>query len=232
MAKKLKFKTGDIFSLEVAKNEFMYGRIVFDVTNQYMKSVYPKNQEEGVENYLDSFNGCFLVETFLGLHKSLKDVDFDKKAVQGTFVTKNFYDDDFFSERNFAIETNIPIDPRKVSFPETLSLSNGNVYFSNGELYLPIPIDQSTYYDEIKVMPSFGYGYRGIIVPTLGISNREDLLEEDDKEKYNYFRYSDLKSSPDIRTEIYAMIGENPNISYYELALKHGFDLARLYNVI
>jgi hypothetical protein len=230
MAKKLKLKSGDIFSLEVAKNEFIYGRIVFDVTNQYMKTVYPINQGKGIKNYFDFFNECFLVETFLGVHKSLEHVDLDKKAVQGTFVSGNFYKASFFAQRKFTVVSNKAVDPKKVSFPETLSAYDPNYYFACGELYLPILIDESTYYDEIKVMASFDMGYWTIIVATLDISQREDLIEEGDNKKINYFRWSDIKSLPEIRNRVYHLVGENPNQSYYEMALKYGFDLARLYN--
>jgi len=59
-------------------------------------------------------------------------------------------------------------------------------------------------------------------------SDRKDLVEESDI-KESYFIADDLRYSLEKRNKIYAMIGENPNQSYYELALKRGFDLARLY---
>jgi hypothetical protein len=40
---------------------------------------------------------------------------------------------------------------------------------------------------------------------------------------------TDLKNSPELRLRVYEMLGEDPTQSYYEMALKHGFDLARLY---
>ena len=39
----------------------------------------------------------------------------------------------------------------------------------------------------------------------------------------------DFRFYPEYRKEVYGIIGEDPNQSYYELALKHGFDLARFY---
>lgn len=228
MAKKTTLKTGDIFSLEVAENEFIYGRILFDVTNQYMKTVYPANQKNGVKNYLDFFNKCLLVETYLGTHKSLEGVDFDKKAVQGTFVCNDFFKEDFFQQKNFMIVGNKAVDIKEISFPETLSSYNSSFYFATGELYLPIAIT-SNEYDDIKVHPSFGNGYWTIIVATLDYSNRIDLVDEEDRDMKNYFRWSDLKSLPGIRSKLYGLIGGNPSQSYYEMALKYGFDLARLY---
>jgi hypothetical protein len=43
------------------------------------------------------------------------------------------------------------------------------------------------------------------------------------------FYPNDLKYYPVLRNKIYTLIGEDPNQSYYEMALKYGFDLRRLY---
>jgi hypothetical protein len=224
MAKKLTLKTGDIFSVKVAENEFIFGRILFDVSKQYLHS--PLGNE--TKNYLDFFSECFLIETFYGVYSDISNVDMEKKAVLSVFVFNNFYKKDFFQNRDFTVVGFKEVDYKKVSFPETLSSYHPNYYFSCGELYIKINIDEHTYYDKIKIMPSAGYGYDEIIVATLDISKREDLIEPGDKMD-NYFRWSDLRSVPNIRSDIYTMLGEDPTQSYYEMALKHGFDLARLY---
>ena len=64
---------------------------------------------------------------------------------------------------------------------------------------------------------------------TLDFSGRRDLIEDQEDIMDNYFIFSDIRSLPEKRKEIYEAIGEDPNQSYYELALKHGFDLARFY---
>lgn len=48
----------------------------------------------------------------------------------------------------------------------------------------------------------------------------------------NYFEHIDLRSRPELRSEIYASIHEDTNQNYYDMALKHGFDLKRLYEQI
>ncbi|KDE64822.1 hypothetical protein [Fusobacterium necrophorum] len=216
MAKrKNKINVGDIFSMKVSKNEFIYGRVLFDVTKQYIKTPFENNY-----NYLSFFNKCFLIETFLGVSASFENVDMKRKAVISTFVP-----DFFFSEYEANIIDNIEVDVKEVSFPETLSSADKR-YFSVGELYLPIDLSDDECY-KIKIYPSFGSGFQAITA-TLDYSGRTDLIEEGDRQKA-YFKYSDLRNNPKLRREIYDMIGEDPNQSYYELALKHGFDLARLY---
>jgi hypothetical protein len=55
---------------------------------------------------------------------------------------------------------------------------------------------------------------------------RDDLMSFD---QYCYLKAEDLRFSYDKRMEIYNQINEKENISDYELALKHGFDLGRFY---
>jgi hypothetical protein len=223
MAKKVIYKTGDVFSIEVAEKEFIFGRVLFDVTKQYLSC-----EQKDKLNYLSFFNKCLLVETYIGVYSNVNEVNFEQTVNFSTFVSDDFHKQDFFKERNCKVIDFREIDVKKVTFPENLSSYNSTYYFSVGELYLPIVLN-SEEYDEIKVHPSFGYGYWEIIVATLDISKREDLIEEGDNKKNNYFRWSDLRSMPDIRNKIYALAGEDPNQSYYEMALKHGFDLARFY---
>lgn len=220
MAKrKIKVRTGDIFSVEVSKNEFIFGRVLFDVVNQYMERGFDKE----INNYMGFFNKCFLIETFVGVHPSFESIDIKEKAVISSFVSKDFFEDNDF-ECN--IIHNIKIDAKKVSFPEVLSLINSNYFFSVGELQIPISLTKEEY-ERIKVNPCFGSGYWDIVA-TLDLSGRTDLIEDGDQMD-NYFRYSDIRSLPDIRKIIYSRIGEDLNQSYYELALKNDFDLARLY---
>lgn len=218
MAKRKKINVSDVFSVKVSESEFIYGRVLFDVTKQYMKKSY--NPEGNNYSYLSFFNKCFLIETFLGVSSSFEDIDMKQKAVISTFVP-----DFFFSEYEANIIDNIGVDVKEISFPETLSSAN-KCYSSVGELYLPINLTDDECY-RIKIYPSFGSGFQAITA-TLDYSGRPDLIEEGDRQEA-YFKYSDLRNNPEIRQEIYAMIGEDPNQSYYELALKHGFDLARLY---
>lgn len=220
MAKKVKCTTGDVFAIPVSETEFIFGRVLFDVTKQYIKIV---PEEEWKFNYLGFFNKCVLVEMFLGVYSSVEDVDFEKKAVTGTFVFK-----DFLSEYKGMIVGKREVNPIEVSFPETLGSRNMDYYLTLGELAFPIDITEQIYYDEIKVMPSTGYSYYEVVVATLDFSGRDDLIEEDAKMD-NYFRDSDLRSLPDVRKRIWKLAGEDMNKDYYELAKEKGFDLARLY---
>lgn len=217
MAKKVnfKFQVGDIFSIKITENEMIFGRILFDVNNQYLK--------KGLKgfNYLDYFNNCFLIETFIGVFPSFDNIDIKKKAVISSFIPE-----DFFEDFDCNIIDNIKVNIEEVSFPEVLSTFNSNYFFSVGELSLLINLTDKEY-DDIGIYPTFGSGYWEIVA-TLDFSKRLDLIEDGDRMD-NYFENSDLRYSPLIRNKIYSLIGEAPDQSYYELALKYGFDLTRLY---
>jgi hypothetical protein len=218
MVKKAKYKTGDLFSIKVAENEYIFGRILFDPNEQYLKKI-PKEQQFSC---LDFFGKCVLIETFTGVFSSSNEIDYNKIAVKSSFVSNKI-----FIREDVEILDNKKINPVDVSFPEIISSFNSNYYFSVGELKIPINITTKER-DDIHVYPSYGSGYWEMVA-TLVYSKREDLVEEKNHIHDNYFTSEDLRSKPDIRRKIYKMISEDPNQSYYEMALRHGFDLARLY---
>lgn len=224
MVKKVKCTTGDVFAIPVSDTEFIFGRVLFDVTKQYLKNTI-ESEGNFSKNDLGFYDKSVLVETYLGVYTSVEDVDFEKKAVAGTFV---FYD--FLSKYEGMIVGNREVNPVEVSFPEVISRYGMKFYLALGELYLPIPLD-SDERDKIGVYPTTGYGYYDVIVATLDYSGREDLIKQGSKMD-NYFEHTDLRSRPELRNEIYASIHEDPNQNYYSMALKFGFDLKRLYEQI
>jgi hypothetical protein len=219
MGKRINVKAGDIFSIEVAEKEYIFGRVIFDPNEQYMKKV-PKEEQF---SYLDFFSGCVLIETYTGIFPFIEKVDFSKIAVKSSFVSNKI-----FKREDVKILHNIAINHKEVSFPEVISTMNSNHYFTVGELKIPINIS-SQEHDEIHVYPSYGSGYWEVVA-TIVWSGRKDLVEESDI-KDTYFKAEDLRDNHncEVRNKIYSMIGEDPTQSYYEMALKYGFDLARLY---
>jgi hypothetical protein len=167
MAKRIKYKTGDIFSIEVGNNEFVFGRVLFDTKEQYIKKLSPDEQK----SYFNFFSNCFLMETYNGVFDTLDKVDYKKIAVKSNFVSK-----DIFKRDDVKILHNIPVDPKNVTFPEVITTFNSDYFFSVGELNIPIKIT-SKERDDIHVYPSYGSGYWEMVA-TLVYSNRPDLIEE------------------------------------------------------
>jgi hypothetical protein len=87
MAKKTKYKTGDLFAIKVAENEYIFGRILFDPNEQYFKKV-PIEQQFSC---LDFFGKCVLIETYIGVFSSYNEVDYNKIAVKSSFVSNKIF---------------------------------------------------------------------------------------------------------------------------------------------
>lgn len=132
--------------------------------------------------------------------------------------------------RNFSIVGNKKINPKEVYFPETLLNDENQVYFSTGELCLPIKLSSKMANDTINIFPSFGLGYYEVIIATLVLSSRSDLVEDKNDLLDNYYDDSDLHYLPEIRKRIYKLLKENLDSSYFELSLKYGLDFSRLYS--
>lgn len=212
-------KVGSIFSVKVSSNEKIFGRVLFDVDDYLNKS-----KSEGNQNYFDIYRKCILIETF---GKVLNE--FDESIVSNIAVKSSFIPiDTFFDEDEWELTgQNYPILSEYISFPEVLRFVNNEVLFCVGEVSLLTTFDEK-FRDSVGVYPSFGTGYWETIA-TLDFANREDLIEDKEDIMDAYFKDSDLRESPEIRKQIYEYLNENPALSYYELALKHGFDLKRFY---
>ncbi|KQS92061.1 Imm26 family immunity protein [Chryseobacterium sp. Leaf394] len=209
-------KVGDIFAIKIEQSELYYfGRVVFDVQAQYDNS----GQDN---NYLDWHKDSVLVETYKHISDSL-DIEKFETAIISQFIPKKE-----LLKQDIKIVKNLEVDPTKVSFPETLKNHQNNSLFTVGELSLKTNFSTDYAYDNIKVFPTLGKAYY-LELATLDFSGRRDLIVDQNDILDNYFKFSDLRSLPEKRIEVYQSIGENPNLSYYDLALKHGFDLQRFY---
>ncbi|WP_165750506.1 Imm26 family immunity protein [Cellulophaga sp. Z1A5H] len=216
MGKIRKISLGDVFAIKIENTDYYYfGRVLFDVKEQYKEKI--ENH-----NYLDWYGKSVLIETYKTISKTPEISEFDV-ILDATFVSKK----NLLSE-DISIIRNIPINPKKVSFPEVFqNVHTVGILFSLGEL-APLTNFDTKYVDKTKVFPTLGNMYY-IQLATLDYSGRRDLIEDQEDIMENYFKDSDLRNFPKIRKEIYENIGEDPDMSYYDLALKHGFDLARFY---
>ncbi|HEX8504840.1 MAG TPA: hypothetical protein VF630_05690, partial [Hymenobacter sp.] len=121
---------------------------------------------------------------------------------------------------------NRPVDPTQVEFPEVFISKYPNTFFERGELILPTGLTR-TDYEALPFRASINSPY-GIGAMGLNYLGRRDLIEE----KYLYPQYlenDDLRYQPLRRAAVYEQLGEDPAESYYQMALRHGLDLARFY---
>ncbi|WP_441899857.1 hypothetical protein [Pedobacter psychrotolerans] len=224
---KQKLKIGDIFYLEVLPNKYVFGRMLFDVDKQYHKIVDVTDPAIFSNQYLPyltmSHDSCQLIEMYKGI--------FDTPELISTEIliprvfTKNI--DGKSNILSWGIVGNREVDYTSLEFPEQLNDVNGLTFLDRGELSIETKIgDQGKYNVNLKTslnVPRF------IGNACLFLQNRADLIPADVR-RTDYIRDRDLLYYPELRNKIYAQLGLDPNMSYYELAKSKGFDLARFYD--
>ncbi|WP_068399434.1 hypothetical protein [Pedobacter cryoconitis] len=225
--KKTQLKPGDIFYLETrTKNKFVFGRVLFDVNNQYHKVVDINSHQDDYYPYLAmSHNGCQLIEMYTGIN--------DKPELSSTEVliprvfTRNINGD--MNILPWGIIGHEKVDYTKVEFPEHINNKNGGMVLDRGELSV---------HTKIANEAALGVNLKSSIsVPAiigdacLFLQDRADLIDVEFRRPV-YIKDRDLMYFPDLRNKIYAQIDLDPNLSYYELAKSKGFDLARFYDNI
>lgn len=218
---KKKLEEGDIFYV-IVNEKFVFARLLMDVDERILK-LEP-------EHKMKFKAGCYLIEVFKGIYEE-PELLTDEIILPGQFtVKKSFY------SKNYKIEWVFyryePIDYTKLDFPENLENGkNGMVNFRKFDLSIPT----KTSFDNFPVNNKGNQKYTGSICTSyyqmpdeaFHLQGRDDLMMVADR---TYFlNNSDLRLDAKDRERFYGEIGENPDTGYYELAMKHGFDLGRFY---
>lgn len=117
---------------------------------------------------------------------------------------------------------------KEIDFPENTGGYNSEYWLSKGELALgKIPKNKIREWND-KFNGGFSDIY-SIADRLLYMQNRKSEMQRTNyPHGWNHIP-KDFRFYPEYRKEVYKIIGEDPNQSYYELALKHGFDLALFY---
>ncbi len=215
MSKK-RLQEGDIFYIE-RKGKYFFGKILLDISNRIL------NLEN--ENVLGTFSSCYMVCIYKGIYDNPELTTIEPIIPSAFAYKKYFYSKKYKIEWTFY--DNEPIDYKKLDFPESLIRHGGKgIYFTKGELELKTNFTGEDYFNDYKILKSVIGTYDSLIDIACHYQNRDDLMEM----KYAfYLETSDFRFAPKQRKEAYKQIGEVINQSYYEMALKHGLDLARFY---
>lgn len=215
MAKRIKIKAGDVFRIKVAGNNYVFGRVLLEVTSQ-CKGKVPEDSN------LNFFGGCILVEMYNLFTKENKFDNSNAKVLIPGMFTDRFGIIDGIWE----IIDHIPVIPELVEFPESLLSFSRKIYFSKGELILKTKLSTETY-EEMCVYSTkdSAYAVGSICLHYLG---KDDLIDEQFKWP-QYLENSDFRYQPELRAKIIKQAGYDASKSYYENALERGFDLKRFY---
>jgi hypothetical protein len=229
--KREKLAYGDIFYLELPCKKYVIGKVLFDIEKQCTE----KDIELENESYLRSlrYDKCQLIEMYKGIYDNPNDIQKFETLIPRLFV----YGIDSKGSRFFG-PTGLPygivahekVDYTKVEFPEVVGRTYGHVRLLRGELPLIIEDEYSFDEESLEGFPvRFGAEHIDPMADLcLYMQGRADLIVG---EFYNEdgLNDQDLLYHPALRKKLYKIVGADPDKSYYELALGHGYDLGRFY---
>ena len=218
MAREQKFKAGDIFAVEIAPNEYAFGRVLLDVYKQCVKKGHI-----GINHSLALGNRkTIFIEFYREVFNEKRfDVENPELLIPGIF-TLNLCLLDF----EWEVVGHKPVDPVKVDFPESLSIDGAfKGKFIKGELYAEVAITVEEI-EQIRIYPSLE-SLMAIPEYILYSLRRQDEINEE-RRQFRDLKNIDLRFS-EYRDKIYALLPLEFHKPYYELAKERGFDLARFY---
>ena len=214
MPDKTKLKEGEIFYVynEYYKR-YCFGKILVDIKNRLVKRV-----NEGLLWPLDFFSDCYLVAVYKDIADTpvLKSREF---IIPGSFIYKSSFNRKNEDSIKWVYYDHEDINYQELEFPEYIVSSNDKICLQRGELSIPTGLTRAQYENEFNITGS----------KTGGINYSNALLLQGLPAYKKNIDYSDIRLLPELRKKLYEMIGEDPDMPYYELALKHGKDLARFY---
>ena len=214
MPEKKKLKEGDIFYVyNDYYKRYFFGKILVDIMNRFIKRA-----NEGLLWPLDFFSDCYLV----AVYKDIADAQVLKSRefiIPGSFIYKSSFNRKNKDAIKWVYYDHEDINYQELEFPEYIVSSNDKICLERGELSIPTGLTRTQYENEFNITGS----------KTGGINYSNALLLQGLPAYKERIDYSDLRLLPELRKKLYEMIGEDPDTPYYELALKHGKDLARFY---
>ena len=214
MPEKKKLKEGDIFYVyNDYYKRYFFGKILVDIMNRLVKRA-----NEGLLWPLDFFSDCYLVAVYKDIADApvLKSREF---IIPGSFIYKSNFNRKNKDAIKWVYYDHEDINYQELEFPEYIISCNDKICLQRGELSIPTGLTRTQYENEFNITGS----------KTGGINYSNALLLQGLPAYKERIDYSDLRLLPELRKKLYEMIGEDPDTPYYELALKHGKDLARFY---
>ena len=93
-------------------------------------------------------------------------------------------------------------------------------------MQLSTKLTKKDWLGDYNIQRNIHFWYSTVLNSACHYGNRDELV---DFTIQSSLEKEDLRFAMKQRQEVYKQIGEDMNLSYYELALKHGFDLGRYY---
>ncbi|NDV66765.1 hypothetical protein [Bacteroides sp. 224] len=210
-----KLQEGDIFYVQY-QGKYFFGKVLMDIAERMPVREIP----------MKSFHDCYLVGVYKGIYDEpiLVETEF---IISSIFTQKK----QFYARKDktdWHFYKNEPIDYKKdISFPESITVVAKVGYcFRCGEVQLPTKLTKKDWLGDFDIQQEVHFRYSTVLMMACHYQNRDDLM---DFMPHAFLEKEDLRFTEKQRKEVYNQIGEDLNISYYELALKYGMDLGRFY---
>ena len=187
---------------------------IFYVYNDYYKRYFFGKILVDIKNRL--------VKRANAVYKDIVDTPVLKSRefiIPGSFIYKSSFNRKNEDGIKWVYYDHEDINYHELEFPEYIVSSNDKICLERGELSIPTGLTRAQYENEFNITGS----------KTGGINYSNALLLQGLPAYKERIDYSDIRLLPELRKKLYEMIGEDPDMPYYELALKHGKDLARFY---
>ncbi|HKP39139.1 MAG TPA: Imm26 family immunity protein [Pyrinomonadaceae bacterium] len=205
---------GDIFAFRLPNQKYISGRIQLNVARQCVR---PKLLSP--DSPLRFFGKSILVEIYEGLS------DAPSLVRSETLIPGVFVDTQLLESGEWKVVDHEPVDPTKIEFPEALMGAGRNGVFTRGEIKLPLPLDANDL-ERLNVYSTIESSYLmpNICLHYLGM---EDVIDPEYRDTSD-LRHSDLRFS-EYRKQIYGLLNEDENQSYYGMSSRLGHDVTRFY---
>lgn len=216
MSKKKRLEEGDIFYVPY-KGKYFFCKILIDISERILK-------KENI-NTLKFADGCYLVGIYKGVY-SEPILESEEYIIPSIYVYKKY-----FYSKNYKIDwvfyRHEEIDYKQINFPESLiDVHEKGICFSKGELELPTVLTSNDYDTTFKVRKTINPSLYSVIDFSCYYQEKQELMNFIPKQLLDS---QDFHFNPLKRKDVYRQIGEDENISYYDLSLKFGLDLGRFY---
>jgi hypothetical protein len=209
---------GDRFTFQILPGEYLSGRVLLDVESQ---CVAPRRLSADAP--MSYFGEAVLVEIY-GASMAAPGVDASNLLLPSLFLTIAG-----FSGGRWKVIDNQAVDPAKVDFPATTLYVQARPHLTWGELSLPIEMSGEEYErltqrpivhtSTLDLLCLVALGRETEVNPKRG--PRPDLLR---------LGHHDLRFAP-AGAEVFARAGLGDRGTYYDEALRRGFDTRRFYEL-
>lgn len=209
-------KAGDIFYHELSNGQFMFGKVLLDI---YKQCIEPKKVVRE-ESYLRFTDKGYVVQVYDGIFNS-KEERPTEVLIPGVSVFSGALEDGLWIICDHEEST-----AQNVDFEEVFYKRNDGIYLRRGEVFEKTNLSVDEYEDH-------DLEDGGLINPHLLFDTALILLNKEDLQRYSHaedmVEYDKRFGDQEIRKKVYEGLGVDVEISYYDLALKYGYDTARFF---